>query len=33
MIFESNISLKEENWEGNGNTERSMLFSSKQTKS
>lgn len=32
MIFESNFSLKEENWEGNGNTERSVFFSSKQTK-
>ena len=31
LIFESNISLKEENWEGGGNTE-SVLFSSKQTK-
>lgn len=33
MIFELNFSLKEENWEGNGNTERSVFFSSKQTKS
>jgi len=32
MIFESNISLKEDNWEGNGNTERSVVYSSKQTK-
>lgn len=33
MILESNISLTEENWEGNGNTERSVFSSSKQTKS
>lgn len=33
MIFDSNISLKEENWEGNGNKAEHVFISSKQTKS
>lgn len=30
LIFESNISLKEENWEGDGNTESVFSLQSKQ---